>query len=163
MAENNTPLNIEKVVSFIKEDIFSKEYHCPYTDAAIVLETLRKLHEEHDLKWIEQAARYYALYSHNLLQDEEEDPQYHQTAYRLYTWISEGSRYLQTVYPEQLAAKREEMEQYIESLRARRNALNLIKDKQADSFIRTMLYKLQASDYLLYLSLIHISEPTRPY
>lgn len=77
MAENNTPLNIEKVVSFIKEDIFSKEYHCPYTDAAIVLETLRKLHEEHDLKWIEQAARYYALYSHNLLQDEEEDPQYH--------------------------------------------------------------------------------------
>lgn len=51
MAENNTPLNIEKVVSFIKEDIFSKEYHCPYTDAAIVLETLRKLHEEHDLKW----------------------------------------------------------------------------------------------------------------
>lgn len=24
MAENNTPLNIEKVVSFIKEDIFSK-------------------------------------------------------------------------------------------------------------------------------------------
>lgn len=152
MAENNTPLNIEKVVSFIKEDIFSKEYHCPYTDAAIVLETLRKLHEEHDLKWIEQAARYYALYSHNLLQDEEEDPQYHQTAYRLYTWISEGSRYLQTVYPEQLAAKREEMEQYIESLRARRNALNLIKDKQADSFIRTMLYKLQASDYLLYAS-----------
>lgn len=152
MAKNNTPLNIEKVVSFIKEDIFSKEYHCPYTDAAIVLETLRKLHEEHDLKWIEQAARYYALYSHNLLQDEEEDPQYHQTAYRLYTWISEGSRYLQTVYPEQLAAKREEMEQYIESLRARRNALNLIKDKQADSFIRTMLYKLQASDYLLYAS-----------
>lgn len=36
MAENNTPLNIEKVISFIKEDIFSKEYHCPYTDAAIV-------------------------------------------------------------------------------------------------------------------------------
>ena len=70
MAKNNTPLNIEKVVSFIKEDIFSKEYHCPNTDAAIVLETLRKLHEEHDLKWIEQAARYYALYSHNLLQDE---------------------------------------------------------------------------------------------
>lgn len=54
MAKNNTPLNIEKVVSFIKEDIFSKEYHCPYTDAAIVLETLRKLHEEHDLKWIEK-------------------------------------------------------------------------------------------------------------
>lgn len=26
MAKNNTPLNIEKVVSFIKEDIFSKEY-----------------------------------------------------------------------------------------------------------------------------------------
>lgn len=44
------------------------------------------------------------------------------------------------------------MEQYIESLRARRNALNLIGDQQSDSFIRTMLYKLQASDYLLYAS-----------
>ena len=71
MAKNNTPLNIEKVVSFIKEDIFSKEYHCPYTDAAIVLETLRKLHEEHDLKWIEQAARYYASVSYTHLRAHE--------------------------------------------------------------------------------------------
>ena len=152
MTESNTPLNIEKVISFIKEDIFSKDYHCPYAEAESILKNLKKLHEEHDLKWIEQAARYYALYSHHLLQDEAEDPGYHQTAYRLYTWISEGSRYLQTVYPEQLTAKREEMEQYIESLRARRNALNLIGDQQSDSFIRTMLYKLQASDYLLYAS-----------
>ena len=152
MTESNTPLNIEKVISFIKEDIFSKDYHCPYAEAESILKNLKKLHEEHDLKWIEQAARYYALYSHYLLQDEAEDPGYHQTAYRLYTWISEGSRYLQTVYPEQLTAKREEMEQYIESLRARRNALNLIGDQQSDSFIRTMLYKLQASDYLLYAS-----------
>ena len=29
MAENNTPLNIEKVVSFIKEDIFSKGVSLP--------------------------------------------------------------------------------------------------------------------------------------
>ena len=92
MTESNTPLNIEKVISFIKEDIFSKDYHCPYAEAESILKNLKKLHEEHDLKWIEQAARYYALYSHYLLQDEAEDPGYHQTAYRLYTWISEGTR-----------------------------------------------------------------------
>ena len=50
MAENNTPLNIEKVVSFIKEDIFSKEHHCRYTDAAILLETPRRLHKEYELE-----------------------------------------------------------------------------------------------------------------
>ena len=36
-----------------------------------------------------------------------------------------------------------------------------LKDKQADSFIRTMLYKLQASDYLLYACLLYTSFMSR--
>ena len=44
MTESNTPLNIEKVISFIKEDIFSKDYHCPYAEAESILKNLKKLH-----------------------------------------------------------------------------------------------------------------------
>lgn len=143
-------LDIDKIVSLIDPDLAETEYKCPYTDPERLLRKMKEQRSQDDLRWIETAAQYYALYSHCLLQDEADECGYSKLAYKIYAWITEGSRYLQILYPQDIASKREEIEKEIERLRTRQSALGLIHEKQTSSFISNMIYRLKTSNYILF-------------
>lgn len=147
---NSKELNIDKILNLVEDDIDQPSYSCPYPEAAALLEKMRSLRSADDLEWIEQAARYYALYSHLLTQEKGDEIEYSKIAHKLYSWMCEGSHYLQTVFPDRIDQKRKEMEQCIDSLRNRISALKLIEENQTFSFLSNMLSRLKASDYVLY-------------
>lgn len=149
-ANHEYELNIDKITAAIEPELAEETYKCPYAEAQMLLEKIKGLRSQDDLRWIETAAQYYALYSHCLLQDGNDECGYSKLAYKIYAWMSEGSRYLQTLYPQDIAAKREEIEKGIERLRTRQSALSLIRERQTSSFISNMIYRLKTSDYILF-------------
>lgn len=146
----NKELNIDKVLILVEDELDSSSYHCPYPEGAALLEKIQSLRSADNLEWIEQAAHYYTLYSHLLTQEKGSEFEYSKKAHKLYSWMCEGSLYLQTVFPDRVEVKRKEMEQCMDSLRNRLSALKLIEENQAVSFLSNMLSRLKASNYVLY-------------
>lgn len=147
---NNCGLNVDKILPLMEGNISRPDYHCPYTEAGVLLERMKTLRAQNDLKWIEQAAHYYACHSHLDSMNGIRDQEYAKTAHKLYAWMCEGSHYIPTIYPDQIKEKRDEIEKCIDDLRNRQATLKLIEDQKTYSFVSSMLPRLKMSNYILF-------------
>lgn len=148
---NETGLDLTEVLSMVKQNIGKPDYVCPYPEASPLLKSINTLRYQNDLRWIEKTAEYYAFCSHlSYTQQRSPEHQDDELARKLYVWMAEQSRYLQTVYPDQLNEKRIEIEEALDSLEAFQTVITSMSDEQwYCEFIDTMLGKLKASNYLL--------------
>lgn len=146
-----TELIPAEVLDIVEQNIGQTEYICPYQEAKPLLKNIGMLRSQNDLAWIEKTAEYYVLCSH-LSQLEKDNSQRNDDirARKLYVWMIEQSRYLQTVYPNEISEKRKNIEEALDNLEAFQVAITSMCDKQwCCDFIDTMLQKLKASSYLL--------------
>lgn len=149
-ANDETGLDLNRVLSFIEDNIGKPDYECLYPEAAPLLENVSRLRSQDDLRWIEEAAKYYACCSHLSFLQEEWEKDYNLMAKNLYTWMVEESRYLQVVYPDRLKEKREEMAEAIEDIEAARYTKEYLSGPKSELFLESILRKLKASNYLLH-------------
>ena len=147
---NDKDLNTDKLLIYVGEEIEQPSYKCPYPEAAVLLEKTRTLRAAGNMEWVEQAARYYDLYSHWLMCENGYEVENSKTAHKLYSWMCDGSQYLQTFFPDAIDEKRKDMERRIDGLRNRASALRIVEDKQTLSFIENMVYRLKASNYVIF-------------
>lgn len=146
---NETALDLNEVLSCMEDNIGEPGYECLYAEAAPLLKSVTMLRAQNDLRWIEEAAKYYACCSHLSFLEEEWKKEYNLMANYLYAWMVEESRYLQIVYPDHIKEKREEITEVIENIEAARYAKGYLCGSESGLFLRSVLKKLKASNYLL--------------
>lgn len=148
--ENNAiGLDLEEIFGWIENNIGEPGYECFYPEAVPLLENIKTLRAQNDLRWIEETAKYYDFCAHLSFFEEKWNKEYNIIANFLYVWMVEGSRYLQTVYPDHIKEKREEIIETIENIEASRYAKAFLCGPDAGPFLKSILTKLKASNYLL--------------
>lgn len=160
LCESNPPLGVSTHVDFRKTvnyistysslDIGIVKNSCPssYQASNLLLRKAQLLYRNNDVSWIEAVADFEELHAECLQKDRKNAVGTFTLALDIFKWISEGSDYLQVVYKEDAARKREEIFRRMDDLQVKIETCRCISDKKVESYLVSIQNRLEASGHL---------------
>lgn len=147
-------VDFDKTVEYIlrysnfKMEVVTNNTPSYYAASDILLRKARLLYRNKEMMWIEAIAAFEELHAECLVKDGKDAAAAFSTAQKIYSWISEESDYLASVYLDDAELVREEIYNKADNLASKQEVYRRVTAHQTEESLLHILYRLQVSRQL---------------